>query len=137
MALSKNFENTEKNASESEEPLSIVVDRRKLHKKFYEKLFECFKQEKEKASKENKEKATKESNENDDVEIKGCNKEKKVETKKKDEHQFAGEQLEEKPFKEKPLKEKPSKEKPLKEKPLEKKTLKVDTNLEMTQTETF
>ena len=45
-----------------------------MHKKFYEKLFECFKQEEEMASKkykENEEEVTKENNENDDVEIKG------------------------------------------------------------------
>merc|ERR1712200_403905 len=122
LEIGKNFKNTEKDDSESEKPL-VFIDPRKMHKKFYEKLFECFKQEEEMASKENKEKEeelTKENNENDDVEIKGfetsqdC---KEIEAEAK-----------EKVVEEKPLDE-PLKNELIKDEPLVEEALKIDVEL--------
>jgi len=133
LEIGKNFKNTERDDSESEKPL-VFVDPRKLHKKFYEKLFECFKQEEKKASKENKEKedeVTKENNENDDVEIKGLEtsqdwKEIETETKEK--------VVEEKPIDE-PLENEPIKDEPLEDEPLVEEALKVDAELKSLDTE--
>merc|ERR1711922_104870 len=103
LEIGKNFKNVEKDDSESEKP-SVFVDPRKMHKKFYEKLFECFKQEKE-------------NKENDDVKIKGLEtsqdcKEIETETKEK--------VVEEKPNDE------PLKNEPIKDEPLVEEVLKVD-----------
>merc|ERR1711922_4975 len=122
LEIGKNFKNTERDDSESEKP-SVFVDPRKMHKKFYEKLFKCFKQEEEMASKENEEKeekVTKENNENDDVEIKALEtsqdcKEIETETKVR--------VAEEKPNDE------PLKNEPIKNEPLVEETLKVDAEL--------
>jgi len=143
LEIGKNFKNTERDDSESEKPL-VFVDPRKMHKKFYEKLFQCFKQEekaskeikenKGEATKENKEKeeeATKENSENDDVEIKGLEtsqdcKEIETETKEK--------VVEEKPIDE-PLENEPIKDEPLEDEPLVEEALKVDAELKSLDTE--
>jgi len=128
LEIGKNFKNTERDDSESEKP-SVFVDPRKMHKKFYEKLFEYFKQEEEMASKENKEneeEVTKENNKNDDVEIKGLETSqdcKKIETETK-----------EKASEEKPNDE-PLKNEPIRDEPLVEEALKVDAELKSLGTE--
>jgi len=123
LEIGKNFKNTERDDSESEKP-SVFVDPRKMHKKFYEKLFECFKQEEE--NKEKEAEITKENNNNDDVKIKGLEtsqdcKEIETETKEK--------VVEEKPNDE------PLKNEPIKDEPLVEEALKVDAELKSLDTE--
>jgi len=116
LELGKNFENGEKDSSETEEP-AVVVDPRKMHKDFYKKLFDYFQQEKI------KEKTQEENNESADVEIKAlasdCNKQTETKrTKKILDEPLVDEQSVEKPLVENKLVKEPLIEDQLVEEPL-------------------